>query len=129
MANVHNKAIKKWEFESRLDRICFAKFTTSIVDSNAQLVKHAPMCVREGCRITGEIYNLETEKYEGRTTIAFETIDIVQLDNGHTVYVAKTTDGVRYYFDIWDSTYEMKQDLFKTWLKGVRPAYIEGYLS
>lgn len=125
------KALKNWELESPLGsvRIKFAQFTTKIIDKTARLIPdHEPMDVSENYFISGDIYDLETKKFESKGKIAVKSIDAVKYDEDHVIYYAESTENVRYYFDLWQSTYGMKQDLIKSWLKGVRPENIKAFL-
>lgn len=125
------KALKNWELESPLGsvRIKFAQFTTKIIDKTARLIPdHEPMDVSENYFISGDIYDLETKKFESKGKIAVKSIDAVKYDEDHVIYYVESTENVRYYFDLWQSTYGMKQDLFKSWLKGVRPENIKAFL-
>lgn len=125
------KALKNWELESPLGsvRIKFAQFTTKIIDKTARLIpEHEPMDVSENYFISGDIYDLETKKFESKGKIAVKSIDAVKYDEDHVIYYVESTENVRYYFDLWQSTYGMKQDLIKSWLKGVRPENIKAFL-
>lgn len=125
------KALKNWELESPLGavRIKFAQFTTKIIDKTARLIPdHEPMDVSENYFISGDIYDLETKKFESKGKIAVKSIDAVKYDEDHVIYYVESTENVRYYFDLWQSTYGMKQDLIKSWLKGVRPENIKAFL-
>lgn len=125
------KALKNWELESPLGavRIKFAQFTTKIIDKTARLIpSHEPMEASENYFISGDIYDLETKKFESKGRIAIKTIDAVKYDEDHVIYFVESTDNTRYYFDLWQSTYGMKQDLIKSWLKGVRPENIKAFL-
>lgn len=125
------KALKNWELESPLGsvRIKFAQFTTKIIDKTARLIPdHEPMDVSENYFISGDIYDLETKKFESKGKIAVKSIDAVKYDEDHVIYYVESTENVRYYFDLWQSTYGMKQDLFKSWLKGVHPENIKAFL-
>lgn len=125
------KALKNWELESPLGavRIKFAQFTTKIVDKTAHLIPdHEPMDVSENFFIAGDIYDLETKKFESKGRIAIKSIDAVKYDEDHVIYYVESVDNTRYYFDLWQSTYGMKQDLIKSWLKGLRPENIKAFL-
>ena len=125
------KALKNWELESPLGsvRIKFAQFTTKIIDKTARLIPdHEPMDVSENYFISGDIYDLETKKFESKGKIAVKSIDAVKYDEDHVIYYVESTENVRYYFDLWQSTYGMQQDLIKSWLKGVRPENIKAFL-
>lgn len=125
------KALKNWELESPLGsvRIKFAQFTTKIIDKTARLIPdHEPMDVSENYFISGDIYDLDTKKFESKGKIAIKSIDAVKYDEDHVIYYVESTENVRYYFDLWQSTYGMQQDLIKSWLKGVRPENIKAFL-
>lgn len=126
------KALKNWELESPLGtvRIKFAQFTAKVVDANANLIpNHAPMEIADNYQIAGDIYDLKTKEFEGKGKIAIKSLDVLKFDGDRAIYFVETADNVRYYFNLWQSTYGMKQDLFKAWLKGLRPEDIQVFLK
>ena len=124
------KALNDWIISAQENlRPRFSLYCGAVIDKNAELMQDPKTMKALGGSIAGEVFDIQTKENEGYKSILIENIGVKDIGNGTVIYYAEAADGEVYYFDIWTASYEMKQAIFKSWLKTVPNDGVRLYLS